>query len=192
VLTGEEEARLAFLGATATLASPPAGRIGVVDVGGGSTELAVGTVAGGVEWCASVRVGSSVLAERHVSSDPPTAAELDAMRAAARAAMADVDVPRVDVALAVGGSATSLRRLVGPVLADDALRAALAVLTGSPCREVALRHELEPERVPLLPAGILVLAAAAERLGRPMAIGNGGLREGVLLDLAGGGIMTSR
>ena len=50
VLDGEEEARLAFLGATRTLEIEPSGRVAVVDVGGGSTEIAVGTVDGGVEW----------------------------------------------------------------------------------------------------------------------------------------------
>src|SRR4051812_28504299 len=45
VLDGADEARLAFVGATCTLPEPPAGRGAVVDVGGGSTEIAVGTLA---------------------------------------------------------------------------------------------------------------------------------------------------
>ena len=79
-----EEARLAFAGAVGTLPAPPGGTVGVVDVGGGSTELVAGTAAGGVSWFVSVRVGSGFLAERHVRGDPPTAAELDALRAARR------------------------------------------------------------------------------------------------------------
>ncbi len=63
VLNGEEEARLAFLGATRTLGRPLEGRVAVVDVGGGSTEIAVGTLAGGVEWCASFPFGSGFLAD---------------------------------------------------------------------------------------------------------------------------------
>ena len=58
VLTGEQEAQLAFTGALATLASPPAGTIGVIDVGGGSCELVTGTVADGVTWWRSVPIGS--------------------------------------------------------------------------------------------------------------------------------------
>src|SRR4051794_28450508 len=50
VLSAEEEARLAFAGATALLDPVPAGTVGVVDVGGGSSELAVGTVGDGVGW----------------------------------------------------------------------------------------------------------------------------------------------
>jgi exopolyphosphatase/guanosine-5'-triphosphate,3'-diphosphate pyrophosphatase len=62
---------------------------------------------------------------------------------------------------------------------------ALAVLTSAPAAEVAARCDIDIERVRLLPAGILVLGAAAQRLGQPLRIGCGGLREGVLLELAG-------
>src|SRR5688500_16921501 len=66
VLDGAEEARLAFVGATRTLPHAPAGTIGVVDVGGGSSEIAVGTVAGGVTWSHSFRIGSGALAEAYL------------------------------------------------------------------------------------------------------------------------------
>jgi exopolyphosphatase/guanosine-5'-triphosphate,3'-diphosphate pyrophosphatase len=49
---------------------------------------------------------------------------------------------------------------------------------------VARRFELDAERVRLLPAGILILEAASRRLGRPLMIGRGGIREGVLLELS--------
>jgi exopolyphosphatase/guanosine-5'-triphosphate,3'-diphosphate pyrophosphatase len=184
VLDGAEEARLAFLGATHTLDRPLDGHIGVVDVGGGSTEIAVGTLDGGVEWCASLPIGSSVLVGRHMRSDPPAPSELEAMADHARGVLADVDVPPVECAVAVGGSATSLCRLAGTELSDEALERALGVLAGAPSAEIAFRHEIELERVPLLPGGIIVLRAVAERLGHPLAVGRGGLREGVLLDLA--------
>jgi exopolyphosphatase/guanosine-5'-triphosphate,3'-diphosphate pyrophosphatase len=183
VLAGEQEARLAFLGATGTAARPLDGLVGVVDVGGGSTEIAVGTVPDGVRWWASCPIGSGSLTQRHVRSDPPSAGELDAMRDDARATLGEADVPAAACALAVGGSATSLRRLVGPVLDAASLQRALAVLAGAPAGEVARRHAIEPQRAALLPAGILILAAAARRLGQPLQIGCGGLREGVLLEL---------
>jgi exopolyphosphatase/guanosine-5'-triphosphate,3'-diphosphate pyrophosphatase len=183
VLDGEEEARLAFLGATRTLAEPPAGRVAVVDVGGGSSEIAIGTAAG-VEWWRSLAVGSGRLTDEHVRSDPPSAGALAAMRAHAHAALAGLDIPPVDTAIAVGGSATSVCRLVGEVLEPVAVDRALQALAGAPGADVARRLALEPERVPLLPAGVLILAAAAEALGRPLRIGRGGLREGVLLDIA--------
>jgi exopolyphosphatase/guanosine-5'-triphosphate,3'-diphosphate pyrophosphatase len=184
ILDGNEEARLAFLGATETLGRELAGTVGVVDVGGGSTEIAVGTVAGGVEWCASFLVGSGALAERYLRSDPPTSGELEAVREHAEDVFATREVPAVDVAVAVGGSAASLRRLVGDELHSASLAGALETLCGGPCDHVAAELALDPARVRLLPAGIVVLGAAGRRLGRPLQIGNGGLREGLLLDMA--------
>jgi exopolyphosphatase/guanosine-5'-triphosphate,3'-diphosphate pyrophosphatase len=182
VLTGEEEARLAFTGATRTLDDAPGGAIGVVDVGGGSSELVVGTLAGGVSWCTSIAVGSGDLAETFLHSDPPTPEELDAVRERAAAALAEVDPPQPAHALAVGGSATSLRRLLGDVLDSAALQAGLDVLASRPIADVARAWELDPVRVHLLPAGILLLDAASRAFGCPLRIGCGGLREGVLLD----------
>jgi exopolyphosphatase/guanosine-5'-triphosphate,3'-diphosphate pyrophosphatase len=188
VVPGDHEARLAFAGATRTLESPPAGTIAVVDVGGMSTEIAVGTMAGGVTWARSYAIGSSALAAG-CHEDPPSVGDMATMRAAARGAFAgcgDAHIPAADHAIAVGGSAASLPTLVGPVLDRAALERALGVLTSAPAEEIARMHDLAPERTQLLPAGILVLGAAAERLGRPLRIGRGGLREGVILELAAG------
>jgi exopolyphosphatase / guanosine-5'-triphosphate,3'-diphosphate pyrophosphatase len=180
---GDHEARLAFAGATRTLETPPEGTIAVVDVGGMSTEIAIGTMAGGVTWARSYAIGSSALAAgcRH---DPPSRNDIAHIRTAARTAFAIAPIPPADHAIAVGGSAASLPTLVGPVLDMPALERAVGVLTSAPAEEVARLHDLAPERTQLLPAGILVLGAAAERLGRPLRIGRGGLREGVILELA--------
>ena len=186
VLDGHDEARLAFAGATRTLAEAPNGTIAVVDVGGGSSEIAVGTLADGVSWSRSLAVGSGALADAHLHGDPPTAAELDAVRNDAAAAFEGVDPPPADVAVAVGGSAASLRRLVGPVLDVTSIDRALAVLLSGPCADVASRYDLAPERVHLLPAGLLILAEAAARVGRPLEIACGGIREGICLELAAG------
>jgi exopolyphosphatase / guanosine-5'-triphosphate,3'-diphosphate pyrophosphatase len=183
VLSAADEGRLAFAGATRTLERVPEGTVAVVDVGGLSTEIAVGTLTGGVSWLRSFPVGSALLVSR-CRADPPTRADLEAMHAAAAAAFAVADLPRPDHAVAVGGSAASLPTLVGPVLDRPALERALAKLGAAPAAEVARRHGLAPERAELLPAGILVLDAAARRLGMPLQIGRGGLREGVVLELA--------
>jgi exopolyphosphatase/guanosine-5'-triphosphate,3'-diphosphate pyrophosphatase len=186
VLSGEEEARLAFVGATRTLPEPPAGEVGVVDVGGGSTELVVGTAEAGVTWCTSFRVGSGQLATAYLRSDPPAEAELDRVRRHVEGAFEGLRAPRPPVAYAVGGSAGSLRRLAGEVLDDRALDRALRVLGTTPAAEVSRRIGLDPERVRLLPAGMLILQAAGRLFGGPLRIGRGGLREGVILDgLAG-------
>ena len=183
ILDGAEEARLAFLGATRTLGRGLPGVVGVVDVGGGSTEIAVGTVDGGVSWSSSFLVGSGALADHYLRSDPPTGDELGAVRAHACDVLATREVPSTHCAVAVGGSAASLRKLVGDVLAPESVARALGVLCGAPVAEVAERLSLDSERVRLLPAGIVILDAAARSLGQPLHIGRGGLREGLLLDM---------
>jgi exopolyphosphatase/guanosine-5'-triphosphate,3'-diphosphate pyrophosphatase len=185
VLDGEEEARLAFLGATRSFEQPLDGRVGVVDVGGGSTEIAIGTSDGGVEWWRSFAFGSGFLADAYLGSDPPSAEQLDDVRYHAAQVLKDASPPPVDAAVAVGGSAASLRRLVGDVLDRHSLARALATLTSGPAADVAARYDLDPQRVRLMPAGLLALEAAGLTLDRPLQIARGGLREGVLLDLAG-------
>ncbi len=91
-----------------------------------------------------------------------------------------------DQAVAVGGSATSLRTLVGAVLEYETLERAVRVLSSDPIADVAKRFELDPRRVKLLPAGVLILEKLSELLGQPLQIGKGGLREGVILDLLNG------
>ncbi len=110
------------------------------------------------------------------------------MRAAAVSAFDGVDVPGVDCAVAVGGSATSLRTLLGAVLDRRCLHDALAKLSAGPADGLAIELGLAPERVRLLPAGILVLEAAAGRLGCPLELARGGVREGVCLDAAGSSV----
>ena len=161
VIDDAEEARLAFAGATGTIAVPPSGTVGVVDVGGGSSELIAGTVSGGVRWYASVKVGSGLLTERHVHADPPTAAEIEALRAAADAAFAEIAPPPARCAYAVGGSATSLRKLCGDELSAAGIEAALGLVAAWPVRDAARRLSLARERVRLLPAGLVLLRAAS-------------------------------
>jgi len=186
ILDGEEEARLAFLGATRTLGQPLDGTVGVVDVGGGSTELAIGTVPDGATWSESFRLGSGLLTDAYLRSDPPSVADLHAMRQHAQGVFEGLALPPVDAAVAVGGSAASLRRLVGSVLDAESLQRAMRVLSGDPSTEVSTRFAIDRERVLLMAAGLTVLDAAAQALGRPLQIGRGGLREGILLELAAG------
>ncbi len=183
ILSGEEEARLAFSGATASLAADGVASVLVADVGGGSTELAWGAPGGTPTWWASLPIGSNALAEAYLHGDPPTAAELDAARAEAAAAIAAADCPAADVAWAVGGSATSLRRLCGAQLTAAAFDDALARTVASPADRAAFDLGLHVERVRLLPAGLLLLAEVARAAQCPLHVGCGGLREGVVLDL---------
>lgn len=186
ILSDEEEGRLSFIGATKTLGHPVDGRVGVVDVGGGSTEVILGTVPGGVQEVRSWRVGSGVLADELIASDPPSAAEIRKVRDRIEDLFAGVELDQPAQAVAVGGSATSLRRLVGAVLEYETLERGVRVLCGDPAAEVARRFELDPERVRILATGVLLLEKLSELLGQPLQIGKGGLREGVVLDLLNG------
>jgi exopolyphosphatase / guanosine-5'-triphosphate,3'-diphosphate pyrophosphatase len=182
ILSGEDEARLAFAGAIGMLASAPAGRLGVVDVGGGSTELVVGTAVDGVTWSVSLALGSSVVTDLDLPSDPPSAAELAGLRAKLARAFAAIDAPQPSAAYAVGGSAGSLQRLLGNVLDRETLARGLQALVGRPAAQVALALGLHAERARLLPAGLLLLDAASCAMGAPLRLAGGGLREGVVLE----------
>jgi exopolyphosphatase / guanosine-5'-triphosphate,3'-diphosphate pyrophosphatase len=186
VLSEQEEGRLSFIGATKTLGHPVDGLVGVVDVGGGSTEVILGTVPGGVREVRSWRIGSGVLADELIASDPPSAAEIRKIRDRIDDLFADVRIEQPAQAVAVGGSATSLRRLVGAVLEYETLERGVRVLCGDPAADVARRFELDPERVRILATGVLLLEKLSELLGQPLQIGKGGLREGVVLDQLNG------
>jgi exopolyphosphatase / guanosine-5'-triphosphate,3'-diphosphate pyrophosphatase len=186
ILTDEEEARLSFVGATRTLVRPAQGTIAVIDVGGGSTEVAVGEANGRMTWSASFRIGSGFLADSYLHSDPPSIDELDKVRRHVAGTFEGLAPPPAESAVAVGGTATSLRRLLGAELSPETLERGIRVLSLTPIDEVARRFELDTERVRLLPAGILILEALSDVLPLPLRIARGGLREGVLLELVAG------
>ena len=143
ILDGDEEARLAFLGATSTLGRSCRGWSGSSTSGAAPTKIAVGT-SRTAYWSSSFLVGSGALAERYLRSDPPSLDELRAVREHACDVFGARAVPRADCAVAVGGSAASLRRLVGDVLDGDSLRNAIGALSGAPAAEVAERLALDP------------------------------------------------
>jgi exopolyphosphatase/guanosine-5'-triphosphate,3'-diphosphate pyrophosphatase len=185
ILSGEQEARLAFIGAARTVDHVPAGELGVVDVGGGSSELVVGSVPDHVSWSVSCALGSGDLARAYLLSDPPLASELAEARSQVQSTLDGLEVPHPAEAVAVGGSAISLLRVAGPLLDARAFARALRELAAAPAREVARRFGLDIERVRLLPAGLLILQGASERFGAPLKVAAGGLREGVLLEASG-------
>ena len=184
VLSDEEEARLAFRGAAGTLAGTAPEPLGVLDVGGGSSEVVVGSAPNRVDWWRSLPIGSGSIAHAHLHSDPPTEAELHDARAAVAGVVDALKPPPVAGAVAVGGSATSLGRIAGLTLDGSSLPRSLALLTAEPAAAAAARHGIDAQRARLLPAGILILQALAERLGATVTVGRGGIREGVLLEAA--------
>ena len=184
VIDEDEEARLAFVGALASLDEPPAGDVGVVDVGGGSTEIVIGSASDGPSWSRSFRLGSGRLSDRYIRHDPPRPFELARIREKIDATLPSHDeVPTPEHGLAVAGSATNLRRMVGPLLDGETLPRALRLLSDRPSRQIARQFHIEPARARLLPAGALILEAAMERLDTPLWVCRGGIREGATLDL---------
>jgi exopolyphosphatase/guanosine-5'-triphosphate,3'-diphosphate pyrophosphatase len=186
VLSAAEEARLAFAGAARTLDYDPGGPLGVVDVGGGSCELVVGDVPDQVSWYVSSELGSGQLADECLQSDPPSADDLSRARARVRDELKGVRPPRATRVVAVGGSATSVRRIAGPRLDDDAFARVLGLLAGERAADLARRFALDANRVRLLPAALVILEAASELFGSPLEVAKGGLREGLLLEAPNG------
>src|SRR5581483_1970957 len=173
VLSTEEEGRLAYAGAVATVDVPLPRLIAVCDVGGASTEIAVGEPQAGPDWVRSVDLGSVRLSER--VNGP------DAARAEASRAFADVAPPPVEAALAVGGSARAARRLVGPWLGEAELAEALRITETKSERAIARRYGVHRTRARILPAGLVLLSEVQQRLGVPLHVCDGGIREGAVL-----------
>lgn len=180
-LTGEEEAELGFIGAVA--ATPVAsGPIAVCDVGGGSTQLAVGSrFAPG--WVCSVPLGSLRLTERCVHSDPPLPRELAAARDEARRMFETLTPPLPAAALATGGTARALRRFGLDELDARSLEIAVDELSALRLSARAKRARADLERARTLPAGTVILAAVQRLLRVPFAVASGGVREGVCTQL---------
>jgi exopolyphosphatase/guanosine-5'-triphosphate,3'-diphosphate pyrophosphatase len=175
-LSPEEEAQLCFLGAS-SLASDPAKRLAVCDVGGGSTEVAVGTAMGGVEQTFCFESGALSLTQRHLSSASPTKQELKAARSAAEEMITFDPQPSCDLLLATGGSARAVAKLVGHVVDPDVLEHALELAVDPPKRVV---KRLPAPRRRSLAAGVVLLSVLQSRLDLPMTISPAGLRDGVI------------
>jgi exopolyphosphatase/guanosine-5'-triphosphate,3'-diphosphate pyrophosphatase len=177
-LSAEEEGRLAYAGAVAACRSVPE-TVAVVDVGGGSTQVMVGTEQGPA-WLRALDLGSLRLTECFVRSDPPTMRELERLALAVEAAFAGVTPPLPISALATGGTARSLRRAASRRLGEKNLTEALSILTAKPAGELAAEYGIPPERARVLPAGLIVLREAHRRLGVKLEVAKGGVREGAI------------
>ncbi len=216
VVTGREEAELSFAGATAGLpelpgpsrASAPSGAPGerdgaadgggaahlVVDLGGGSTEMVLGvpgSSGSGALSAVSMDVGSVRLTERHALADPPSRAQVEAVRADARAAVEaaarELPLRETGVVVGVAGTVTTVAahvlrlpaydpaRLHGAVLAiPDVLAACEELASMTKDRRAALPY-LHPGRVDVIGAGALLWAEVLEAVS-----GASGVREVVV------------
>jgi exopolyphosphatase / guanosine-5'-triphosphate,3'-diphosphate pyrophosphatase len=181
VLSTDEEGRLAYGGAVATATLTLPGRIAVCDVGGASTEVAVGSPRTDPEWVRSVDLGSVRLTTRVVAGERVTRGELREAYGEVAQAFAGVQPPPVEAGLAVGGSARAARRLVGPELGEAELAEALQLVASKHPRAISRRFGVDRARAHILPGGLVLLAEVQRRLGVPLQVCDGGIREGALL-----------
>jgi exopolyphosphatase / guanosine-5'-triphosphate,3'-diphosphate pyrophosphatase len=205
VLSGAEEAALAYAGATAAVevARPTA----VIDIGGGSTELIVGDRTGEVAGSVSLQLGCVRITERHLASDPPSADELAAAHALIEAQLdhAVTELSRSGVSLsdaaslvAVAGTATTLGalhlgldrydedRIHGARMPAAALAAMADRLTLMTAAERAELGPIQPGREDVIHGGALVLHAALTRAGLDeVVISEADSLDGLAASLAG-------
>jgi exopolyphosphatase/guanosine-5'-triphosphate,3'-diphosphate pyrophosphatase len=170
VLTKDEEGTLAYRGAVLTAEIDLPSRVAVCDIGGASTEIAIGSPAGEPDWIESVDLGSVRLTTRDGD-----------MHEEAEDEFAHLAPPDAEAALAVGGSARAARRLVGAKLGEEELVEALHIVETTSPRDVSRRFGVDRARADILPAGIILLTEVQRKLGVPLHVCAGGIREGAVL-----------
>ena len=172
ILTGDEEARLTFLGATSERDPDDPTPTLVIDIGGGSTELVIGT---GHETSFHVSTQAGVVrqTERHIHKDPPTEPELDELREDVRGIIAEGVAEEhrraVKHAIAVAGSATSLAAIAQELDPYDPEKVHGYLLRREQCEQILTRLAeipleqrrqvagLHPDRAPTIIAGVVIL-----------------------------------
>ena len=183
VLSHEEEAFLTMIGVTSGW--PVENETLVVDIGGGSSEFcAVGTV--GSPRAAGLRIGSSRLTTRFVTTDPPRPDAIEAMRDAVDELLTGaIRSDPADLVL-VGGTATNLIKIqagvVERMLTRERVGEVLATLLSEPAASLSGRFAINPKRGPLLPAGAVIVDSLMRRYGLDrVRVSDASLREGAVL-----------
>jgi exopolyphosphatase/guanosine-5'-triphosphate,3'-diphosphate pyrophosphatase len=178
-ISGEEEARLTFLGATSGRVAD--GQVLVLDIGGGSTEFVAGEPGGEPSFHVSTRAGSVRQTERHLGQDPPPPNRVADLAEEVRAIIAN-DVPAkvrrsVTRGIAVAGTATSLAaidqeleppdpsKVDGYQLELGACEQMLALLAELPLERRRRIPGLHPDRAPTIVAGAVILVEAMRACG---------------------------
>lgn len=200
VVSGDEEARLSFRGATADVPADLAAPYLVLDIGGGSTEFVLGERA--VLAARSVDVGCVRLTERHLHDDPPTAAQIraaeaDAVDAVARAAEV-VPLHEARTLLGLAGSVTTVAALAMNLAEYDAGRIHHARIGRDAVAEISARlltmtrgeraalGPMHPGRVDVIGAGALVLRVVLDEVGLDVVAGEHDILDGIAVELAAG------
>jgi exopolyphosphatase / guanosine-5'-triphosphate,3'-diphosphate pyrophosphatase len=165
-ISGDEEARLTFLGATSERSNDD--ETVVIDIGGGSTEYVVGRPGQDPGFHVSTQMGSVRHTERFLHSDPPQHEELERLARAVSETVPDVSVEH---GIAVAGTATSLAAIDG---ADEVhgyrlslatCERIVAMLAAQPLEERRHVRGLHPDRAPTIVAGAVILTESVRALG---------------------------
>jgi exopolyphosphatase / guanosine-5'-triphosphate,3'-diphosphate pyrophosphatase len=183
VLSAEEEGRLAWEGAVASLPDPLS-TVAVVDLGGGSCELAVGRTELGPTFVASRDVGALRVTSAFLHGTRVNASQLDRARKSVCELLDGLDAPRPDTALAVGGTARAVAKILGPRFGPKKLDTLAERLARLGAVRVVGTLDVTPQRAETLLGGTLVLAEVARRLDAKLEVGRGGVREGAALAFA--------
>ena len=183
VLSAEDEGRLAWEGAVSSIEAPR-GLVGVVDLGGGSCEVAVGEPGKAPPWVSSRDVGALRVTRAFLPADRPSMEEVANAREEIRGLLADLDPPRPDTALAVGGTARAVGRIVGRPFGVRRLDELVERIVRKGPEAVTAGLDVTPDRTETLLGGTLVLSEIARELDAKLEVGRGGLREGAALGLA--------
>jgi len=178
VVAGDEEAELSFAGATSVLGSAYDGPFVVVDLGGGSTEIVLGTTA--PDAAHSMDVGCVRMTERHLNDDPPSREQEDGARADVRAALDEaqqtVDLGQAVTLVGLAGSVTTVTahalglpayerdKINGAVLPVEEVLAACDSLVHMTRDERAALGFMHPGRVDVIAAGALVWSEVVARV----------------------------
>ncbi len=183
VLSGDEEARLTFLGAT--LGRPLTSATLVCDLGGGSSELIFATPRG-IQWATSLQLGSGRLTELFVHHDPPQADEVQKIETHVRRLLESLPASEVHHAVFTGGTATHIALLAGKqgprvdISRNELLQVKKIVLTHASA-DVAETYRVRPERAEVLPSGCTAVLAIVDFFHTDgMTVTSGGIREGAI------------
>jgi exopolyphosphatase / guanosine-5'-triphosphate,3'-diphosphate pyrophosphatase len=192
VLSAGEEGRYAYVGAVASVREQLPNLIGVVDVGGGSTEIAVGEQHDESLWVRSIDLGSVRLTSTQLVSDPPGKRELKRARASVRVELGRLKPPHPELVLAVGGSARAIARITGRAFfgADD-IDEVVRILARHPSAYSAREFGMHPIRAASAIGGAVLLAETSRLLESPLEVAGGGVREGAALALAAAGLAAA-
>jgi exopolyphosphatase/guanosine-5'-triphosphate,3'-diphosphate pyrophosphatase len=199
VIDGNEEARLTFEGALSGL--PNTGKVTVFDIGGGSTEIVVGSrtaQARHISAAVSLDIGSVRLFERHLRSDPPSAAEMRLVEQDITHALERAPQPESGATLVgVAGTVTQLAALELELTRYDATRVHGSTLTRSAVERLASKLAsstlaqrralpgMEPARADVLVVGSAIARAVLQWSGAAqLVVSDRGVRWGLAEELA--------